>query len=318
MGVRMAGSMGKGYAKVIIFGEHFVVYGLPGVAAGIDKFVQIEAQKVKDSDDVLFDDKVFNEKLSEKKDSENIKFKLFHAIFDKEEFLPKKGIKFIINSNFSAGSGMGYSAAFCVAITRAMNNLFSQDWKNEKINELAYLGECVAHGKPSGIDNTCATFGTTIWFEKNMQEEKNKVRPIKCGKNLYFVLADTGIKHNTKEVVEKVKKFKEENKKEFDVICSDYKSIVSKAKKEIQFGGVIEIGKLMNQNHLLLKQLGVSNEQIDQIIRIANFEGAIGAKITGAGMGGNVLILCENEKGQEKIINSLIGKGFEAIKIKVN
>lgn len=311
-------AIGKGYAKVIIFGEHFVVYGLAGIAAGIDKYVQVEAQKIKDSEDVLFDDKVFNEKISLKEQPEHIKCKLFHAMFDSDEFLPKKGIKFIINSTFPAGGGMGYSGALCVAMARAMNNLFSQDWKNEKINEIAYLGECVSHGNPSGIDNTCSTYGTTIWFEKNLQGEKNKLRPIKCGKSLYFVLADTGIKHNTKEAVAMVKKKKEENPKDFDIIFSDYKSIVSKVKKEIQFGGTQEIGKLMNKNQDLLKQIGVSNPEIEQIIRIANFAGALGAKITGAGMGGNVLILCENEKGQEKVINSLSSNGFESTKIKVN
>ena len=171
---------------------------------------------------------------------------------------------------------------------------------------------------PSGIDNTCSTYGTTIWFEKNMEGGKNTIRPIKCGKSLYFVLANTGIKHNTKEAVEDVKKFKEKNPKEFDVICSDYKSIVSHAKKEVKFGGMFEIGKLMNQNQALLKQIGVSCEQIDQIVKIAIYEGALGAKLTGAGRGGNVLILCENEKFQDKVINSLAGKGFEAIKVKVS
>ena len=128
-------AIGKGYGKMILFGEHFVVYGLPGVAAGIDKFVQIEAQKVKDSDDVLFDDKVFGEKISMKENPENIKCKLFHAMFDSDEFLPKKGIKFIVNSNFASGIGMGYSAAFSVALARAMNILFDQSWKDDKINE---------------------------------------------------------------------------------------------------------------------------------------------------------------------------------------
>lgn len=314
----MAGSVGKGYAKIIIFGEHFVVYGLPGVAAGIDKFVQIEAQKVKDSDDVMFDDKVLNEKVSLKEKPDGIKSKIFHAMFDSDEFLPKKGIKFIINANFPNGAGMGASGAFCVALARSMNTLFDQNWKDDKINELAFLGEKIVHGEASGIDNTCSTYGTTIYFEKDLTGEKNTARPIKCGKALYFVLADSGVKHESKEAVEHVKSFKEKNPKDFDVICSDYKSIVSKAKKEIQFGGVAEIGKLMNKNNELLKQLGISTPELDQIVRIANFEGAFGAKITGAGMGGSALILCENEKGQDKIVASLVGKGFKASKIKVN
>jgi mevalonate kinase len=311
-------AMGKGYAKVILFGEHFVVYGLPGVAAGIDKYVQVEAQKVKDSDDVLFDDKVFNEKISLKENPEHIKCKIFHAMFDSDEYLPKKGIKFIINSNFPAGVGMGYSGALSVAMARAMNILFDQSWKDDKINELAHNGECISHTIPSGIDNTCSTYGTTVYFEKDLTGGKNIARPIKCGKALYFVLVESSEKHSTSEATEFVKKFKEKNQKDFDILCSDYKSIVSKVKKEIQFGGTEEIGKLMNKNNELLKQLGVSTPEIDQIVRIANFEGAFGTKLTGSGMGGRVLILCENDKHQDKIIASLVGKGFKATKVKVN
>ncbi len=311
-------AMGKGYAKIILFGEHFVVYGLPGVAAGIDKYVQIEAQKVKDSDDVVFDDKVFNEKISMKENPEHLKFKMFHAMFDSDEYLPKKGIKFIVNANFVSGIGLGYSSAFSVALARSMNVLYDQSWKEDKINELAHLAEIVAHGDPSGIDNTCATYGTTIYFEKDLKGGKNIARPIKCGKALYFVLADSGVKHESKEAVEHVKSFKEKNPKDFDILCADYKSIVSKVKKEIQFGGTEEIGKLMNKNNELLKQLGISTPELDQIIRISNFEGAFGAKITGAGMGGSALILCENDKHQDKLIASLVGKGFKASKIKVN
>ena len=311
-------AIGKGYAKVILFGEHFVLYGLPGVAAGIDKYVQVEAQKVKDSDDVLFDDKVFNEKISLKENPEHIKCKIFHAMFDSDEYLPKKGIKFIINSNFPAGVGLGYSGALSVAMARAMNTLFDQGWKDDKINELAYISECVNHATPSGIDNTCSSYGTTIWCEKNMIGGKNTARPVKCGKSLYFVLVESSVKHSTAEATEFIQKLKEKNPKDFDIICADYKSIVSKVKKEIQFGGTEEIGKLMNKNNELLKQLGVSTPEIDQIVRISNFEGAFGAKLTGSGMGGRVLVLCENDKHQDKIIASLVGKGFKAIKIKVN
>ncbi|MFA5125702.1 MAG: mevalonate kinase [archaeon] len=310
--------VGKGYAKVILFGEHFVVYGLPGIASALDKFVQVEVQKVKDSDDVVFDDKVFKEKVSMKENSEHIKCKLFNAMFKEEEFVQKKGIKFMINSTFSPGGGMGYSAALNVGIARAMNNLFELGWKDEKINEVGYKGECISHGAPSGIDNTCATYGSLVWFEKNMEGGKNKIKPFKTGKPLLLVIVDTGIKHDTKEAVAGVKKRKEENPEEYKKIFSEAKKIVAKAKKELSYGGIQEIGKLMNQNQELLKKIGVSSPEIEQIIKISLYEGALGAKLTGAGCGGNVLVLCENEAQQNKIIVSLQTKGFRAIKAKIN
>jgi mevalonate kinase len=239
-------------------------------------------------------------------------------MFKEEEFVPKKGIKFIINSTFSPGGGMGYSAALNVGIARAMNTLFDLGWKDDKINEVGYKGECISHGTPSGIDNTCATYGSLVWFEKNMGGGKNKTKPFKIGKPLLLVIVDTGIKHNTKEAVEGVKKRKEENPAEYEKIFSEAKKIFSKAKTELGYGGIQEIGKLMNQNQELLKKIGVSSPEIEQIIKIALYEGALGAKLTGAGCGGKVLILCENQAQQEKIIATMQTKGFESVKTKIS
>jgi len=314
----MANAKGKGYAKIILFGEHFVVYGLPGIAAGLDKCVEIDAEKTKGSEDVIFDDKVYKQKISMKEEPEHIKCKLFNTMFSDEEFLEKKGIKFSINANFAPGGGMGYSAALCVAMARAMNSLFSQNWKDEKINELAYKGECINHGNPSGIDNTCATYGTTILFEKDLTGGKNKIRPIKCDSAMYVVLADTGIKHDTKQSVSDVKKRKEENPSEYEKIFADYKKIITNAKTALKFGEIEEIGKLMNQNQDLLRKIGVSCPQAEEIIKLSNYENAVGAKVTGAGNGGNVLVLCRDEKSQDKLIEKLKTKNYSAIKAKIS
>jgi mevalonate kinase len=322
----MGKGFGKGQGKIILFGEHFVVYGLPGIASGIDKFVEVEVEKLKDSKDIIFDDKVFNEKISLINNPENIKIKIFNTIFDKTneifskllEFNPIEfnGLKFTIKSNFSPGKGLGYSAALSVAMIKSINNLFNLELTDSQINDLAYLGEKVCHGNPSGIDNACATYGSLIYFEKN--NEKNIIKPFKCGKNLYLVLADTGVNHNTKESVENVKKRKEENESSFKKIFSNYKKIVSSAKKELGYGAIIEIGKLMNENQELLKEIGVSCKEADEIIKLCEYENSLAGKVTGAGDGGNVIILCESEKHQEKIISALQRKNYAGIKIKVS
>lgn len=314
----MASAKAKGYGKVILFGEHFVVYGLPGIAAGIDKFVEVEIQQVKDSTDVIFDDKIFKEKVSLKEQPDNIKSKILKAIMEEEEFVKLEGLKININANMPAGAGLGYSAALSVAMAGALNQILDLGWKQDKINEAAFRAEKINHGNPSGIDNSCATYGTVIWFEKNMKGGENTIRPFKCGKSLLCLLVDTGIKHDTKQAVQMVKEDKEKNPKKYEKLFSEYKSIVTKAKKEVQFGGVEEIGKLMNQNHLLLKELNISTKEIDEIIKIASYENARGAKITGAGMGGNVLILCYNEAQQDKLIAMYSAKNYNSIKVKIN
>jgi mevalonate kinase len=308
---------GKGYAKVILFGEHFVVYGIPGIAAGIDKFVEVDAEKLKDSKDIVFDDKIFKEKVSMLEQPDHIKCKLFHAMFDEELDVTKEGVKISITGNATPGTGMGYSAALNVAMARAMSAFSNSDWKDDKVNEVAYKGETISHGTPSGIDNSCATYGSLIWFEKDMKENKNKIRPFKCGKTLFLVIADTGIKHDTKEAVADVRKRKETNESEYKKYFADAKKIATTARKELQYGGIEQIGKLMNENQELLRKIGVSCKEAEEIIKIAEYENSIGAKVTGAGCGGNVIILCENENHQDKMIATLLAKNYSAIKAKI-
>jgi len=312
-------AVGRGFGKTILFGEHFVVYGLPGIASAIDKFVEVKAEKVKDLDDIIIDDPVFfKEKVSVKESPDHIKSKSFITTFKDEPDVPTKGIKITFGGTASHGGGMGFSAALGVATTRAINNLFNCGWKDDKVFEVAMRWETLAHGTPSGIDPACATYGSLIWFEKNMEGGKNKIKPFKVGKTLFLVMADTGVRHETKVAVADVRKRKEENPAEYEKIFSEAKAIATKAKQALSYGEIEEIGKLMNQNQELLRKIGVSCPEIEKIIKVANYDGALGAKITGAGMGGTVLILCENEKHQDKIIATLAGQGFKAIKTKIN
>lgn len=223
----------KGYGKVILFGEHFVVYGLPGIASGIDKYVEVEIQELKDTKDIIFDDKVFKEKFTLKEQPEHIKSKMLKAIIEGEEFVTLEGLKIIINANLPAGGGLGYSAALAVAMAGALNQIFELGWKQNQINEAAYKAEKITHGTPSGIDNSCATYGTVIWFEKNMKGGENTIRPFKCGKSLLCLLVDTGIKHDTKKAVTMVRENKEKEPKKNTInYFQNTKTLYQKQKKK--------------------------------------------------------------------------------------
>ena len=159
-------AVGKGYAKAILFGEHFTEYNLPGIATGLDKYVEVKGEIVKDSEDVVFDDKVFSEKISMKETPEHIKCKMLNAMFKEEKFVKLAEIKLVINSHFSPSIGLGYSAALAVAMARVVSQLFDLDFKDDQINEIAQESEQVIHGNPSGMDTACATYDSVIWFEK--------------------------------------------------------------------------------------------------------------------------------------------------------
>jgi mevalonate kinase len=150
-----------------------------------------------------------------------------------------------------------------------------------------------------------------------MSGGKNTIRPFKCGKPLLLVVVDTGIKHSTKEAVDDVRKRKEADPAKYEKIFSEAKAIVTKAKKELQFSGMNELGKLMKQNQKLLVEMGVSCKEIDEIVKLAEVSGATGAKLTGAGMGGNVILLCENAAQQDKMINLMQQRNYKAMKVKI-
>ncbi len=305
--------IGKGFAKVILFGEHFVVYGLPGLASGV-KNLFIEAKVRKIDSGIKFIDNVFNLTKDLKEDKGYINSKLFKPIFDE---LKVDNIEITIDSNMVPMAGMGYSAANAVAVIRAISDEFNLNMTDKQVSDLAYECEKVSHGTPSGIDNTCATYGTLIHFEKNMQGGDNNIKVLELPKVFYLVFGDTGKKGGTKELVADVRKRKEENPDLYDKIFGDAKNLVLEAEDVLLKDGTKKVGELMNKNQELLVKIGVSIPELDKLCEIALDNGALGAKLTGAGGGGMMIALVENEEMQDKIAKAFNDNGFNSLKIKI-
>jgi mevalonate kinase len=306
----MEKAIGKGYGKLILFGEHFVVYGLPGIASGIDKQFGIEMQKIEEDDIIVEDNIYYNETVKLSENPEHIKFTALKPVIDS---LNLNKVKLTFSGDL-ARKGMGLSAAYAVATIRAANNLFSLNLDDKKINALAYECEKVSHGTPSGIDNTCATYGTPLWFEKNLEEGQNKIELFNIAKPLYLVIGDTGKTASTKEIVFGVKERREAEPEEYDEIFEQYISLVNEARIALQKGDIRMIGELMNNNQTLLREIGVSCDELEELIETSLEAGALGAKLSGAGKGGIMFALAENKESQEKIARAIENKGFKAIK----
>ena len=197
----------KWFAKIILFWEHFVVYWLPWIASGINKYVKAEIKKIKEND-IVFVDKIFWEKLSFKKHPKHIVSRLFNTMFGN---LNLNWLQISISSNFPPKSGMWYSAAFNTAIARAINNFFKLNRDDNKINDIAFGWETIIHWTASWIDNTCSTLWSLIYFQKNLKNKTNKIKKLKPSKELILLQVDSNIKHNTKQSVELVKNNKEKN-----------------------------------------------------------------------------------------------------------
>ncbi|MCK5636470.1 MAG: mevalonate kinase, partial [Thermoplasmatales archaeon] len=203
------------------------------------------------------------------------------------------------------------SAASCVAIARALSDQYELNLTDEEINEIAYEGEKGYHGTPSGIDNTASTFGGLIWFEK---AENNVIEKIVPPNPIEIVMGNTGKVADTTSAVAGVRDRKEKNPEKYQEIFNRAENIAYLAKDAIQDEDFKELGKLMNENHKLLQQIEVSSRELDFIVKLARDQGALGAKLTGGGLGGNMIALTPSRDLQDDVANAIEKEGFQTLK----
>jgi mevalonate kinase len=319
---------GSGYGKVILFNEHFVVYGIPAIASALGNKTDAEVVPTDDLTPsgadgsmagegwVLEDNRPANpgyktEKFNHQKES--IERVLSAANFD----VTKNNIKITLGGNLKAVGGVGASAAVCVSIARALNEEFSLGFDDNKINEIAYEGEKAYAGTPSGIDNTASTFGGLLWFAKNLEGGPNTMEKIKLKKPVEIVMGNTGLTANTKAAVEGVRERKDQHPEKYQEIFNQSMDLVKKARMDLDELNLDEIGLLMDKNHKLLQEIEVSHERLDALVEIARENGAIGAKMTGGGLGGYMVALTPGSEIQEKVAQAMENAGFEALRTKI-
>ncbi len=302
-------SEGFGYGKVILFGEHFVVYGLPAIVSAIGSKTIAYAKKLMSPGLILVDDRP--EVPGYKKDKKVEQDKSIDNILGSCKIdLKRQGLEIRFGGDLVAASGIGASAASCAALSRALNEEFDFRFNDEQINSLAYEGEKGYHGSPSGIDNTAATYGGLIWFERNLQGGQNIIERLKMEKPVEIVIANTGITASTAKVVADVKRIKEQNPKKFGQIFDKYNDVAFKAREAVVGNKLEKIGKFMNENQELLRQIEVSSPELEDMIEVALNQGAYGAKLTGTGRGGNMVALTPGKELQEKVSKVFKKQGY--------
>lgn len=304
---------GSGFGKTILFGEHFVVYGLPALASAIGDKTLCTVEKIENTGYILNDDRPEIPGYKEKKFDEQ-KVSIQNVINFIGIDLKKQGLKITLGGNLVCASGVGASAASCVALARALNDEFNLGWNDDKINEAAYEGEKGYHGTPSGIDNTASTFGGLVYFIRNLENGPNTMETLKLDKPISMVIASSGMTANTSVVVADVRKKKEENPEWFEEIVKEYNEVVQQGREALENMNLDNLGKLMNKNHELLQKVTVSNETLDKMVDIARDAGALGAKVTGTGRGGNINVLTHDPATQDKVYQALKDAGYAAWK----
>jgi mevalonate kinase len=318
--LRKASAKASAPAKIILFGEHFVVYDNPAILASINRRVNVrvnlnKTQKINITSDLGIMASYTDSKFILIKGGRNTKT-ILDPLYKcaRDVLLERKqnlGIDINLISEVPYGIGLGSSAACCVATVAAVDSLFHKPEK-QWICAKAIESERLVHKNSSGADCYVSTFGGLMSYTK-----KKGFNKIESRKDLSLIVVNIGIKHSTGSLVSSVKKFKEWNVLLFKDLSSYADNICKKAVSAINIGDEKKVGKLMNENHALLQQLGISHRKIDQMVNICVGNGALGAKLTGAGGGGSMIALIPTEN-KRKVISEIKENRYECIPVKID
>lgn len=277
--------VGKAHSKIIWMGEHSVVYGYPAIAIPLQG-IEVECRIYPADEKIHFD---YYDTLST-------------AVYAALEYLNHTdvAVSYDIRSEIPQKRGMGSSAAISIAAIRAVFDYFEQSIDMETLEILVNKAEIIAHSNPSGLDAKTCLSGKAITFIRNIG-----FSTLNLDLDAYLVIADTGIYGNTREAVEKVAQAEEANLPHLAAL-GDLTEMVQKA---IQAKTISEIGPLMTKAHSHLQAIGVSIDKADQLVQISLENGALGAKMSGGGLGGCIIALAQTKAQAEKISKALTEGG---------
>jgi mevalonate kinase len=278
--------------KTILFGEHAVVYGRPAIAAPVDQVrarVFVSANPRGASGEVLVQAPDIGLEAYLDDLAENHPLGL--AI---RETLAALGVRRLpacsvrISSTIPVAAGLGSGAAVSVAIIRAVANFAGSPLPDETVSTLAYQVDKLYHGSPSGIDNTVITYARPVYFVRGQQ-----IQMLSLPEPFTIVIGDTGVQSPTSAAVGDVRDAWQADQGHFEQLFDEVGRIAQAARQAIEAGRPEDLGELMDQNHALLYDIGVSSPELEQLVWAARLAGAQGAKLCGGGRGGNMIALVE-------------------------
>lgn len=321
--------------KIILFGEHAVVYDKLGIACSIDKRCFVKVFPAEENS-VFIEAKDFNlskplrerelfdlfEIISSLKNQN--RFNEIKEIFKKDELTPSffvianilkkygfRGLRLEIKSEIP--KNLGSSSAVFSAIALGVSKFLGKNLSKKEVSEFAYQGDLIAHGgTPSGIDNTVVTYGGYVKYKKS-----KGVEALNINFKFPLLIVDSGEKTRTGETVSYIREQKEENPEFVNSILDSLNNISKRALKSLNSQDFKNLGKLMFKYYQELKKLDISTPKLDQIVNIALENKALGAKPTGGWGGGCCLILAKNQQGIVKLTKKFKEKGFNSFQSKM-
>ena len=302
-------ALGKASGKIILMGEHAVVYGQPAIAI---PFSAVETvAEVKEDGEALTVTCEFYDGLVHKMPEilESLKHAIRFSLY-RIGAPQDPAIHIDIHSTIPAERGMGSSAAVAVAIARSLFNFYGKVLTDKELWEIVQSSEKIALGNPSGIDTVTTSGKSPVFFVKDQPIEQ-----LSINMDAYLIVADTGQTGQTLKAIQSVKALLNKVTYQIDSL-SDPKQAIKElgqltklAKEALLNNYILELGEVMNQAHQLLASLTVSNQTLDRLAQAARQAGALGAKLTGGGRGGCLIALAKDKESAEKIARTLLEQG---------
>ncbi|NMD68679.1 mevalonate kinase [Bacillus sp. DNRA2] len=295
-------SIGSAHGKLILLGEHSVVYGMPAIAipfTSLKVWATVEAIP----DPLTFNCDFFQGPLV------NVPVKLRGLAACITETLtrlnePQSGLLITIHSSIPIGRGLGSSAAIALAIVKSLFAFFNKKLHHHTLMSLVHIAETYAHGNPSGIDMYTASSAKPLWFQKG-----RPIEALHIARPLYLVVADTGRFGDTHLAVSNVRKAFENHPKKTKESLAQLEMLTHEARLALARGERKRLGRLLDLAQAELIAIGVSDAGINHLIDVARNAGALGAKLTGGGLGGCVLALAKSLPHAKAMANRLMTAG---------
>lgn len=280
---------GSAPGKIILFGEHAVVYGHPAIAAPLSQ-VRAQAHVVASTACTVAAIDIRRQVAVTSAPADD-PFALIIRLVCAELGQPLPPWRIEVHSDIPIASGLGSGAAISAALARAVLAAFSASLPPSRLSELVYEVEKLHHGTPSGIDNTVVVYEQPVWFVRGQAPQAFGV-----GARLPIVVADTGVPSPTRVAVADVRRAWQADPSHYEALFERIAACSRQARLAIEAGDMRKLGALMNENQALLTEIGVSSPELAHLVRCARQAGALGAKLSGGGRGGNMIALVAPER----------------------
>jgi mevalonate kinase len=293
---------GRACGKVILLGEHAVVYGIPAIAVGIDRGARARAKPI-DGGPSRLHIRGWDINVEEGAHDPDLALAfgcLLDAIRKTVPSLPPLAVE--VEADLPPGAGLGCSAAMGVAIARAIDPHAT----DEIVQARAMAWERVFHGNPSGVDAAVAARGGCIFFSRG-----ETLEPVRVGSSLHLCVGSTGTASSTRSMVDAVARLRSRRPEVVETSFEAVRSLVHSARVALGAGDRFALGRLMDLNQTLLSALFVSTPDIERLCAVARSVGALGAKLTGAGGGGSVVALVPSPALADAVLSAWRIDGFD-------